>query len=172
MGKTSDPSSSSTSSGDRAAHKDDVMVVRVVILSLASLAALLVINAAIFGAARFVPSRVRAQFFEEAVSELKVARPPPKELRSVEGVWAHEGYLLFEQEWAAYRISTSRTGWPSPDVSVLRSGQGRWYVSEHAFGSVVLKVPPNAKQPTDMNDYLKRYPRHRWQEIEPPTATP
>ena len=152
-----------TDARERPGDQDDQLVGRVVVWSLVALVAILALNGAIFAAARWIPSTAKANFFQDAVVELRSAPSPG----DGEG-WAREGYLVFDEGWAAYRMSSSRQGWPSPDVAVLKSHDGRWYVSEHAFGDVVVRVLPSEGRPANLEAYLARFPRHGWHAIEDP----
>jgi len=137
--------------------QDDKVVVRVVVWSLGALLALLMLYGAIFGVARWIPSYKKADVFHQAVAALKTVEAPGE---SSGAVWAREGYLVFDDGWAAYRMSSSSEGWPTPDVAVLKSHNGRWYVSEFGFGNVVIRVRPDEARPASLDAYLARFPRH------------
>jgi hypothetical protein len=107
----------------------------------------------------------------KAVQELSKVAPPSFESKPSTNAWentwlGHPEYLLFSNDWAAYRINTIHDIPEIGDITVLRSSDGRFYSSRMHYcvgiGEWMDPEPMSDRQspaPSDLTDFLEHVGR-------------
>ncbi len=104
----------------------------------------------------------KESWLENAIVKLQAQHTlPPEIIRSSEtNAWADKGYLVFSNGWASFTSHSSHDSEKIGDVSLLRTSDGDYYISDFHF---CLGVCEFSIRPKDFSEFLALYgDKHHW----------
>ena len=105
------------------------------------------------------------EWTQRAAQELGETPPPPAELGLGTNnlAWITQGYLVFSNGWAAFKMHSLHSEDGMRDMALLRGADGALYYSHFHFCCGMtddFKDPmqsPNIPRPKDLKEFLEKY---------------